>query len=155
MQLIISVMSATLTQLEFPEISTREWEFAQMLIRDLERDERRSQLAPLLMAIGQWRAAVRTFRRAEMTRMYERQPDASDLRFHRLLVSHLISTGESLAISAASLLPVEEQDRMGLRTADMDAMVAALADTMQEWHSTVDEKRIVELQARIFRDGAS
>ncbi len=146
-------MPTALTQPESPFIGPREWEFSQTLIRDLEQDERRQQLAPLLMAVGQWRAAIKTFRRTEMRRMYERQPEEVDLRFHRMLVSHLISTGESLALAVTNVFPGEQRDRMGLKTGDIDAMVAALRDTYHEWHALTDPARLEELEARIFTNG--
>ena len=146
-------MPPALTQPELPAIGPREWEFAQSLIRDLEQDERRQQLAPLLMAVGQWRAAIKTFRRTEMLRMIERSPDDVDLRFHRMLLTHLISTGEALALALTDVFPGEQRDRMGLKTGDIDAMVAALRDTFHEWHAVTDPVRIEKLEARIFSNG--
>ncbi len=146
-------MPPALTPPEHPSIGPREWEFAQSLIRDLEQDERRQQVGPLLMAIGQWRAAIKTFRRTEMLRMYEREPDDVDLRFHRMLVTHLISTGEALALAVANVLSGEQRDSLGLKTADIDAMIAALRDTYHEWHAVTDSGRLMELETRIFGHG--
>ncbi len=128
------------------DISAAEWEFVQNLIRDLEAEEDRKQIASLF---GQWRLSLKAFRRVESARMFDLQPTEEDRKFHLVCVTHLISFGTMLEIAAA-----QHSDRdlatHGLKRDIISAMVNDLRNTYDEWHGQVPPERIEELSNLIF-----
>jgi hypothetical protein len=127
-------------------ISASEWEFVQDLIRDLEAEEDRLQIASLF---GQWRLSLKAFRRVESTRMFHSDPTEEDRKFHLLCVTHLISFGTMLDL-AASQHSEGDLANHGLRREIISAMVDDLRNTYDEWHGLVPEERIEELTNQIF-----
>lgn len=139
-------MPEALRQTQFHEISPGDWEFVQSLLHDLQAEEDREQIASLF---GQWRLSIKAFRRVEERRMIRNKPEPLDLMRHKACVTNLISFGTVISIAAKEHTD-EELAQHGLRKDVIDSIVQDLHNTFDEWHGQVPDRRIEELNQRIF-----
>lgn len=129
-----------------PHPSPPEWAFVQELLRDLQAEEDREELAYLY---GQWRLSIRVFRRVEARRMTAMEPTDTDLLFHKACVTDLMSFGTLLQIAAQE----HHDDELASCSIRRDVIAAILQDlhnTFDEWHAQIPVARIEALSATIF-----
>lgn len=139
-------MAETLRQAHFQGISPGEWEFVKNLLRDLQAEENREQIASLF---GQWRLSIKAFRRVEEGRMIRQDPEPLDLLCHKVCVTNLMSFGTMLLVLAEEHTD-QELAQHGLRRDIIDSLVRDLHNTLDEWHGQVPDGRIEELKQKIF-----
>src|SRR5438128_901789 len=126
--------------------SATEWAFVQDVLHDLNATEDREQLTLLY---GQWRLAIKAFRRVEARRMTMTEPTGVDLLWHKALVTGLISFGTRLQIAARSR-SAEELSQRGFPGDILQAILSDLQNTHDEWHAQIPEARIGSLTTVIF-----
>lgn len=127
-------------------LSAGDWRFVQSLLRDLQAEEHREQIA---YVFGQWVLSVSAFRRVESARMVAEVPTELDLLFHKALVADLISVGTMLIIATRA----HDKGRLagrGVRPGVIMAMVQDLHNSFDEWHGQVPEARLEALRDTIF-----
>ena len=139
-------MAETFRQAHFQDISPGEWEFVKNLLRDLQAEENREQIASLF---GQWRLSIKAFRRVEEGRMIRQNPEPLDLLCHKVCVTNLMSFGTMLLVLAEEHTD-QELAQHGLRKDIIDSLVRDLHNTLDEWHGQVPDGRIEELKQKIF-----
>jgi hypothetical protein len=142
-------MSGTATQTQFSQIpprDSRDWEFVSSLLQDVQAESAREELASLF---GQWKLSIRQFRKIEERRMVRATPDEIDLKFHKMLITDLMSFGTALQIEVAQH---ESQDlaKHGFNKDLLDALLKDLHNSFDEWHGQVSAERVTSLSEEIL-----
>jgi hypothetical protein len=142
------------TQSEFRQIvanDSREWQFVTALIRDVQQESDREELASLF---GQWRLSIKAFRRAEERRMVRSAPTPLDLKFHKAGAAELISFGTLLQIGATEH-KTQDLEQHGFNKQLLDALLRDLHNTFDEWHGQISDERLNLLSEEILNAPAT
>lgn len=103
----------------------------------------------LALHYGQWTMAVKLFRFVEEWVMYRQEPTPRDVIFHKIAITALISSGESLRRQLTEVTPSHRAE-WGLSIETAEIHVRALEDSYAEWHLPIAKERKSELHKTIF-----
>ena len=116
-----------------------DWLAVRMLVAEIEQEisERRRNL---LYRLSLWLCAVKMFRRAEEKKLILVDPQPRDLQFHRVLLTSLLASGESLLLDMHDHAEVDPK-HLGLQVEDLRALVETLRMNYTEWYSDMTPAR--------------
>ena len=103
----------------------------------------------VLQEVVSWFKAIELFRQAEFERMIEREPSASDRRYHKTWLATLIAEGERLLTEIGAHGGLA-RNPAGIKVSDIAATVEELQDTQAEWYGGMKSERKAELLKQIF-----
>src|SRR5205807_8843209 len=106
------------------------------------REERTESLA---RRVFQWDVAVRQFRKVEHERVVLAPPTPADLEGHARCLEGLLMIGRALLLACKQHVP-EELDRFGIKEEEVQACVAALEQSLWEWHHSFSEEHLDQVR---------
>ena len=116
------------------------------MIRDVSREERTESLA---RRVFQWNVAVRQFRKVEHERIVLASPTPTDLEGHARCLEGLLMIGRALVLACKQHAP-EELARFGFKEEEPAACVAALEQSLREWHHGFSEEHLNQVREALF-----
>ena len=115
-------------------ISPEVWTWVQELIADVHSDDRSQDARALVREIHNWAMTVRAFRRVEQTRITcAETPSPLDLQLHEVCLYDLLMKGKTYLVQAEEF--GDELFKLGVNISTVGATVAALEQSLREWHS--------------------
>ena len=129
-------------------IDSPRWQAVGLVLDQNTRDVLARRYGPLQEVVS-WFKGIDLFRQAEVERMIQRKPTATDKRYHKTWLVALIAEGERLLteVRANGGLP---RNKSGIKLSDVEATLEELYDTQAEWHGSMKPARRAKLLKELF-----